>query len=97
MQQVTILGSTGTIGQQTLDVITRHADKYSVYALAANANVDGLLKQCLMFKPRFAAMLNAAAAAKLKAQLKANNSATQVLSGMAGSRLARRDCRGART
>ena len=84
MQQVTILGSTGTIGQQTLDVISRHSDQYSVYALAANANSDALFKQCLIYKPRFAAMLNKAAAAELQTQLKANHSATQVLSGMAG-------------
>ena len=84
LNKVTILGSTGTIGQQTLDVISRHPEKYSVYALAANTNVDGLLKQCLIFKPRFAVLLDTSAANQLSAQLKAQNSNTQVLSGMAG-------------
>ncbi len=84
MQNISILGSTGTIGQQTLDVISRHADNYSVYALAANTNVDALLKQCLVFKPRFAVLLDEVSAKSLAAQLKAQNSATQVLFGMAG-------------
>jgi 1-deoxy-D-xylulose-5-phosphate reductoisomerase len=42
MQKVTILGSTGTIGQQTLDVIARHPSLYKVYALAANSNFEAL-------------------------------------------------------
>ncbi|PPC86778.1 MAG: 1-deoxy-D-xylulose-5-phosphate reductoisomerase, partial [Methylotenera sp.] len=50
MQKITILGSTGTIGLQTLDVIERHAGFYEVYALAANSNVDVMVKQCLQFK-----------------------------------------------
>ena len=83
-QNISILGSTGTIGQQTLDVISRHPHKYSVYALAANANVDALLKQCLAYKPHFAVLLDEAAAKELTAQLKTQNSKTQVLSGMAG-------------
>ncbi len=84
LNKVTILGSTGTIGQQTLDVLSRHPEKYSVYALTANTNLDGLLKQCMIFKPRFAVLLDAGAANQLSAQLKAQNSKTQVLSGMAG-------------
>ena len=84
MQKITILGSTGTIGQQTLDVIARHNNLYKVYALAANANVDALLKQCLQFKPKFAVLLNEKAAQDLRAKLKAHNSATQVLAGLSG-------------
>ena len=84
MQNVSILGSTGTIGQQTLDVISRHAEQYRVYALAANANIDALLQQCLKHKPKFAVLLNEKAAVELSAQLKPQNSQTQVLSGMAG-------------
>ncbi len=84
MQNVTILGSTGTIGQQTLDVIARHANEYRVYALAANSNVDALLKQCLQFKPEIAVLLDDKAALDLRAKLKANNSKTEVISGMAG-------------
>lgn len=84
MQNVTILGSTGTIGLQTLDVIARHANEYRVFALAANSKVDALLKQCLAFKPAFAVLLDENAAKDLREKLKANNSQTQVLAGMTG-------------
>lgn len=84
IQSVTVLGSTGTIGQQTLDVISRHANQYKVFALAANANVDALLKQCLAFKPTFAVLLDKNAAQSLSKQLKDHNSKTIVFSGMAG-------------
>ena len=84
MQNITILGSTGTIGQQTLDVISRHANLYQVYALAANTNIDALLKQCLQFRPKFAVLLDEKAALDLRGKLKAHNSATQVLAGLSG-------------
>ena len=84
MQNVTILGSTGTIGQQTLDVIARHANEYKVYALAANSSVDALLKQCVQFKPEIAVLLNDQAAQTLRAQLKAHHINTEVISGMVG-------------
>jgi 1-deoxy-D-xylulose-5-phosphate reductoisomerase len=84
MQNVTVLGSTGTIGLQTLDVIARHANQYKVYALAANSNVDALLKQCLEVKPTFAVLLDENAAKDLREKLKAHHSATQVLAGMGG-------------
>jgi 1-deoxy-D-xylulose-5-phosphate reductoisomerase len=84
LQAVTILGSTGTIGQQTLDVISRHTDKYKVFALGANSNVDALLKQCLHFTPEIAVLLDEKAAQALRLQLKAHNSKTLVLSGMDG-------------
>jgi 1-deoxy-D-xylulose-5-phosphate reductoisomerase len=83
-QNVSILGSTGTIGQQTLDVIARHPDAYNVYALAANSNVSGLVKQCVESSPKFAVLLDENAAIELANQLKALNCKTQVLSGMAG-------------
>lgn len=83
-QNVSILGSTGTIGQQTLDVIARHPDAYNVYALAANSNVSGLVKQCVESSPKFAVLLDENAAIELANQLKALNCNTQVLSGMAG-------------
>jgi 1-deoxy-D-xylulose-5-phosphate reductoisomerase len=83
-QNVSILGSTGTIGQQTLDVIARHPDAYNVYALAANSNVSGLVKQCVESSPKFAVLLDENAAIDLANQLKALNCKTQVLSGMAG-------------
>ncbi len=84
MKNVTILGSTGTIGLQTLDVIARHTKEYKIYALAANSNVDGLLKQCLQFKPEIAVLLDEKAALDLRAKLKVHNSKTEVTSGMIG-------------
>ena len=84
MQKITILGSTGTIGLQTLDVIARHANLYEVYALAANSNVEVMLAQCLQFKPKIAVLLNEKSALYLREKLKATGSQTTVLSGMAG-------------
>lgn len=84
MQNVTILGSTGTIGLQTLDVIARHANEYKVFALAANSNVDSLFKQCLQFKPEIAVLLNEKAAVDLRSKLKSHQCKTEVISGMVG-------------
>lgn len=84
LKRITVLGSTGTIGQQTLDVISRHANHYQVFALAANSNVPALLKQCLTFKPEFAVLLDENAALNLSDQLKAHHCKTIVLTGMTG-------------
>jgi 1-deoxy-D-xylulose-5-phosphate reductoisomerase len=84
LQNVTILGSTGTIGLQTLDVIARHSDRFQVFALGANSNVEVMLEQCLTFKPKFAVLLNEVAAKKLAEQLKLQSSKTEVIFGMAG-------------
>ncbi len=74
MQNVTILGSTGTIGEQTLDVMARHPSQYKVFALTANTNVNAMLKQCLQYKPSFAVMLDKEAAKLLQDALgKENN------------------------
>lgn len=81
--QVTILGATGTIGLNTLDVIERHANQFSVYALSANSRVDELFALCEKFKPQYAVMLEENAAEVLTTKLKAVASATQVLCGMA--------------
>lgn len=82
MQNVTILGSTGTIGEQTLDVIARHTERYKVFALTANTNVTAMLQQCLDFKPTYAVMLDADAADSLSQQLKTLDSHTIVLTGL---------------
>ena len=84
MKNVTILGSTGTIGLQTLDVISRHHLDYKVFALSANANVEKLFEQCVQYKPKYAVMLSEKAALDLHGMLKAYHSKTQVISGMAG-------------
>jgi 1-deoxy-D-xylulose-5-phosphate reductoisomerase len=79
-QFVSVLGSTGSIGVSTLDVISRHPDRYRVYALAANRSVAVMLGQCLQHKPRFAVMADMDAAEQLAAQLPAELD-TQVLHG----------------
>ena len=55
-QRISVLGSTGSIGCNTLDVLARHPDRFEVYALGAATQVDLMLQQCAQFKPRFAAM-----------------------------------------
>jgi 1-deoxy-D-xylulose-5-phosphate reductoisomerase len=84
LQNITILGSTGTIGQQTLDVVARHPDRFCVYALAANSSVEHLFKQCLIYKPKYAVLLDVASAKMLRDKLTAENSQTTVLTGMDG-------------
>lgn len=84
MQNITILGSTGTIGKQTLDVIARHPKAYKAYALAANSNVAALFEQCVQYKPNYAVMLSEKAAHELRQQLKTYGSKTQVLAGISG-------------
>ena len=84
MKNITILGSTGTIGLQTLDVIARHNNDYNVFALSANTNVQKLFEQCIEYKPKYAVMLSEKAALKLHGMLKNYNSKTQVISGMLG-------------
>lgn len=61
-QRVTVLGSTGSVGKNTLDVIARHPDLFEVFALSANTNVDEMLAQCMQFKPQVAVMADPAAA-----------------------------------
>ncbi|MEZ0288764.1 MAG: 1-deoxy-D-xylulose-5-phosphate reductoisomerase [Methylophilus sp.] len=84
MQYVTILGSTGTIGQQTLDVISQHTDRYAVFALTAHQNVDAMLQQCVRYQPQYAVMQDAEAAQGLRQRLQAEGFTIQVLSGMEG-------------
>jgi len=66
MQKITILGSTGSIGTNTLDVIARHPDRFKVLALSAATQVDLMLSQCAQFAPRFAVMANADAGRLLR-------------------------------
>ncbi len=84
MQQITILGATGSIGSSTLDVIGRHPERYQVYALTANTNVDVQAKLCLQWTPRFAVMNDEDSAAELRKRLQAENCPTRVLSGENG-------------
>ena len=81
-QLITILGSTGSIGVNTLDVIARNPDRYKVFALTANRNVDLLQQQCETFKPVFAVMQDEDAAGQLRQVL--SGSGIEVLSGVEG-------------
>ena len=78
-QKITILGSTGSIGKNTLDVVARHPDRYEVFALSAATQVDLMLEQCAQFKPRFAVMASAPHAQLLAEKIKQNGLQTSVL------------------
>ena len=78
-QKITVLGSTGSIGTNTLDVVARHPDQYEIFALSASTQVDLMLKQCAQFKPRFAVMASAPHAQQLAEGIKQNGLVTQVL------------------
>jgi len=81
---ITILGSTGSIGASTLDVVTRHPQRFRVVALTANAGVDRLAEQCVRHRPDYAVMADAAAAERLARRLKGTAPDVEVLSGGAG-------------
>ncbi len=71
-QRITILGSTGSIGVNTLDVIARHPDRFEVFALTGAKQVDLMLQQCLQFKPSMVVMANTDAAQQLQEKLDAH-------------------------
>jgi 1-deoxy-D-xylulose-5-phosphate reductoisomerase len=81
---VTILGSTGSIGVNTLDVLERHRDRFHVVALTGNNRIDRLFEQCRKFQPAFAVMLSPDAAQQLEQKFKQSGIATRVLSGIEG-------------
>lgn len=70
-QRITILGSTGSIGKSTLDVLTRHPGRYEVFALTAATQVDLMLAQCHAFRPRLAVMASEAHGRQLAERLAA--------------------------
>lgn len=78
---VTLLGSTGSIGASTLDVLARHPQRYRVVALTANNQVERLFEQCRKFRPAHAVMLDADAAGRLADRLRAANLPVQVSAG----------------
>ena len=80
-QRVCILGATGSVGTSTLDVIARHARRFEVFALTAHSRVDDLFRQCLKWKPRFAALPDAAQARELRRRLQSHDVPTEVLAG----------------
>jgi 1-deoxy-D-xylulose-5-phosphate reductoisomerase len=82
-RSITVLGATGSIGLSTLDVIRRHPDRFSVYALAAGTRAEELATLCREFRPAVAVMADAEAAERLKALL-ADMPETRVLAGETG-------------
>ena len=80
-QVLTILGSTGSIGESTLDVVSRHPEKFRVFALAGHKQVEKLAAQCQTLRPEYAVVADAEHAARLEAMLKRDGTATQVLHG----------------
>ncbi|MCZ6804666.1 MAG: 1-deoxy-D-xylulose-5-phosphate reductoisomerase [Proteobacteria bacterium] len=84
MKDITVLGSTGSVGVNTLDVILRHPEKYSVKALTANTNVAVLRDQCIKHMPEFAVMVDEDSASKLEQKLRNKVPHVTVLSGVDG-------------
>ena len=80
-QNITILGSTGSIGTSTLDVIARHPERYAVFALTASQQVELMLAQCALFNPKFAVMAQEDAGLALAQRVKAENLSVEVLWG----------------
>jgi len=81
MMRVAVLGSTGSIGVSTLDVLARHRDRFSIAVLAARSNDAGLIEQCLRHQPAIAVLESPASAERLAAALRAAGSATEVRCG----------------
>ena len=79
MENIVILGSTGSIGSNALEVLKLHKEKYKVFALTANKNVDLLTQQCLEFAPFYAVASDQTANEQLKKNLLSSNSKTIVL------------------
>ncbi len=78
-QRLTVLGSTGSIGTSTLDVVERHPDRYEVFALSGATQVDLLLAQCARLRPRFAVMASAEHARELARKIRDQGLPTEVL------------------
>lgn len=83
-QFLTVLGSTGSIGESTLGVVGLHPQRYEIYALTANSQDEKLLQQCLKFSPQYAVLRDTQAAERLAEKLRSAGSKTQVLAGESG-------------
>jgi 1-deoxy-D-xylulose-5-phosphate reductoisomerase len=81
---ITVLGSTGSIGVSTLDVVRRHGDRFRVEALTANRDVEKLVAQCQQFRPRYAVVADQSVAGELQSRLQKIAPDTEVLSGIEG-------------
>jgi 1-deoxy-D-xylulose-5-phosphate reductoisomerase len=87
LQRVSVLGSTGSIGVNTLDVIRRHPQRHEVFALSAHSKLDMMVAQCIEFHPRFAVMVSEAQGRELKRILADHGLKTEVLWGPAALEL----------
>ncbi len=83
MKGLCVLGATGSIGVSTLDVAARHPQLYNVIALTANSNIETLLQQCLLHRPKFAVVVDETKAAEFSDKIKA--SAVSSITVLAGS------------
>lgn len=84
MQNLAIFGSTGSVGNSTLDVVARHPDQFNVYALSASSSVDSMLEQCIVHQPEIAIMASSHAAQALARKLsELGHSHIQVQAGAA--------------
>ncbi|QNP60644.1 1-deoxy-D-xylulose-5-phosphate reductoisomerase [Paenacidovorax monticola] len=78
-QRLTVLGSTGSIGTSTLDVVRRHPERFEIFALSAAIQVDLMLAQCAEFRPRYAVMASSTHAAALAERVRAEGLGVEVL------------------
>ena len=83
-QSVSILGSTGSIGQSTLQVLALHAEQFNVFALSANSRADLLLSQCEKWQPKYAVLRSSEQAEWLEQSLRKKGLSTQLLQGSEG-------------
>ena len=83
MNGLAVLGSTGSIGVSTLDVVARHPERYRVVALTANRDVDGLFEQCQAFQPLYAVLADGRRALELEQRIATAGLSVQVLAGNA--------------
>ena len=83
-RKVSVLGSTGSIGVSTLDVIARHPERFSVHALTGNRSVDRLFEQCMAHRPAYAVMVCEQSARELARRLSDAGANTEVLQGVEG-------------
>jgi 1-deoxy-D-xylulose-5-phosphate reductoisomerase len=82
VRNITILGSTGSVGISTLDVVARHPNRYQVIALTANKSTDKMLEQCRIFRPRYAVMLDPVSAENLRTEVCTAGINTEILCGV---------------
>ena len=82
MTNLSVLGSTGSIGKSTLDVVARHPERFRIFALTANRQDELLFEQCRQFAPRYAVLLDEAAADRLRRRMAESGLQTEVLCGV---------------